>query len=1069
MPPVSYLLITFLSFNLEVGESIQEAGSDWVEIIEPRTRERMYVNLVTGECGWDPPQHVRVRQSSENQWWELFDQNNNRFYYYNALTKQTVWHRPQNCDVVPLARLQAMKRNSQSDSRSQPTGEGAQIRNNQNAEGRALSAQLPVMQGTEKGSEAAGIVQDQQDSMDRKEYGRTNSTWQPAPGTKASMLVKVDSGMSSVSSHGSIPQQQNSPSVAGQKPNSTKTSGQLQVQQAGCFQHGGKASNPLESKPSLHLKKTENGGFCLVLTNGPPHQTPQKAQPGQTQPLSPKCASAAPIYDEPPIESPIYDEPPMEVEPEGVSRSKVTAQKVAGQASQKGPTKLLQNSALHPQAVNKHSRKPSNTEYSPAGREYIKQMVNIDPSSKQSSSPNGTCDSSGRIHSGPLVAKDSCKQQWKILDMSSLKSNEVHSRQSSMQSQEYPTSVISHQDSGYSTGPSPSLRRRKGRRTMVGQARPGSLGSSSELNILNEKLIAEMRAVVGRAAEIRGSQASLNADIAESCILADIHKIRLQSEGRHLRQYANHSSKDNIAASNRSLHKLGSDIRASVDSELSTRQEVVRQKRTFEKVDFSSNSLERSITSQISLSLPSPVRNTPQIQNAGSNPKLNSGGQTCNVGYHFPYTTLRKPLPEKSMEDWAAKHLNMHTRGIFRRRLSIANMLSWVGGSIKKPMLVTSDRIIKKDACELFKLVQMYMGDRQTRMERVPIALMIVTKCWTMQGIRDELYIQLCRQTTDNLCYQSLAYGWELMAICLAFFSPSPKFQSYLEGYIYRHTDPAHDVKITQRINELLEMKNKKFSKSRKKRKQNIEEEEDLLISTYAKYCYRKLQKVAVTGGKKGLRKPTIEEIHHAKNAILTPSMFGSSLEEIMERQRERYPEKKLPWVQTHLSNKVLGLGGAQVEGIFRVPGDIDEVNALKLQVDQWRIPDNLADPHIPASLLKLWYRELEEPLIPQKFYPQCVNNYENPEAAVAVVASLPEINRLVLGYLIHFLQIFAQPVNVSKTKMDVNNLAMVMAPNCLRCQSDDPRVIFENTRKEMSFIRLLIVHLDTSFIKGDL
>lgn len=64
-------------------------------------------------------------------------------------------------------------------------------------------------------------------------------------------------------------------------------------------------------------------------------------------------------------------------------------------------------------------------------------------------------------------------------------------------------------------------------------------------------------------------------------------------------------------------------------------------------------------------------------------------------------------------------------------------------------------------------------------------------------------------------------------------------------------------------------------------------------------------------------------------------------------------------------------------------------------------------------------------------------------------------------------LQVFAQPSNVAITKMDVNNLAMVMAPNCLRCQSDDPRVIFENTRKEMSFLRMLIVHLDTSFIEG--
>jgi len=70
-----------------------------------------------------------------------------------------------------------------------------------------------------------------------------------------------------------------------------------------------------------------------------------------------------------------------------------------------------------------------------------------------------------------------------------------------------------------------------------------------------------------------------------------------------------------------------------------------------------------------------------------------------------------------------------------------------------------------------------------------------------------------------------------------------------------------------------------------------------------------------------------------------------------------------------------------------------------------------------------------------------------------------------VLTYLIRFLQVFAEPSNVSATKMDVNNLAMVMAPNVLRCESDDPRVILENTRKEMAFLKTLIVHMDTSLM----
>lgn len=221
-----------------------------------------------------------------------------------------------------------------------------------------------------------------------------------------------------------------------------------------------------------------------------------------------------------------------------------------------------------------------------------------------------------------------------------------------------------------------------------------------------------------------------------------------------------------------------------------------------------------------------------------------------------------------------------------------------------------------------------------------------------------------------------------------------------------------------------------------------------------------------------GLKKPNIEEIRHAKNAVFNPSMFGSSLQDIIAMQKERYPDRQLPWVQTRLSEEVLALNGDQTEGIFRygpvsravgvvttprvpfsslrvrssppqaspcsnphrVPGDIDEVNALKLQVDQWKIPTGLEDPHVPgrgrvgawggvgrgqscspmshscprptASLLKLWYRELEEPLIPHEFYEQCITHYENPEAAIAVVHSLPRINKMVLCYLIRFLQV---------------------------------------------------------------
>jgi len=64
---------------------------------------------------------------------------------------------------------------------------------------------------------------------------------------------------------------------------------------------------------------------------------------------------------------------------------------------------------------------------------------------------------------------------------------------------------------------------------------------------------------------------------------------------------------------------------------------------------------------------------------------------------------------------------------------------------------------------------------------------------------------------------------------------------------------------------------------------------------------------------------------------------------------------------------------------------------------------------------------------------------------------------------LVAVMQGFSRSEVVRVTKMDVNNIAMVWAPNCLRGLSNDPKVIFENTRREMGFVRTLILNLNTN------
>ncbi|KAM4613597.1 rho GTPase-activating protein 39 isoform 2-T2 [Polymixia lowei] len=1145
-------------------------SSDWVEILEPRSRERMYVNLASGECGWDPPLGAPVRQADGNQWWELFDPHSGRFYYYNSVGRRTVWHRPQGGDIVPLSQLQAMKRCTEG-KRPAGTAERQQHHGTTGSIGSVGSQgrrtplteqdrETPLPRAPET-TEKQPADPDLEPAADSRSQGDGSSTerstdgskepqrdpsqrWQPPPGSKAAMLVKVNSMSRSQPSpasqqhvhHGA----HSKGSVFTLHPSSNKSpGGHLSSTQGYKTAPSGKMA--ADTRQAHHLRKVSNGSFCLVTSeSGHPSPLLHRSQTSTPRPVSPQYGCTVPLYDDPVSECPIYDEPPIDMEVEGAhlhngpSLSRLT------------PTHSLQKPRLlqHPgssHSGSRHKRNPSASDYSPAGLECIKHMVNVDPKlGHLSGSPVPTRSPSPTSRQDPLLPQHQPhpqhqaqsqpqargqprdrdrepgtpgpgtlekKQGWRALEATVQRAMEArHSRQSSQASQDFPTSTpqatATYQDSGYSTGPSPSLRRKSRRRVGAGGGaggRPGSVGSTGELCALNERLMAEMREVVSRSNTMREVRAGLDPEMGERAVVVP----RTRSPADSLRWYGGGgagtagsagrcSSREDIAGAGvaRSLGRAGTHGNPA----LTSLDIPGRQKRTYEKVD----TLEKSITSQASLSSPETPGPPSQTGTLDLQAQLESrkkgmvDGRTASLGPHRPaahdnreggdggggraggssyqlsYATLRQPPPpDTGMEDWASKHLNMHTQGLFRRRVSIANMLSWNRGSIKKPMLVTSNRAVRKEACEMFKLVQAYMGDRPSRLDRRHCALLIVTKCWDMPGLRDELYVQLVRQTTGNISPRSLAAGWELMAVSLAFFAPSPKFRCYLEGYIQRHTEPASDKKLTQFILEQQELKLKKNSKSRKKRKANTEEDEGLPISTYAKFCYRKLQKVAITGGKKGLRKPTLEEIDHSRRAIVTPSLFGSSLEEVMERQSELFPDRKLPWVQVQLSQYVLALGGAQTEGIFRVPGDIDEVNALKLQVDQWRIPENLSDPNVPASLMKLWYRELEEPLIPMNFYKQCVSNYDDPVSAIAVVQSLPELNRLVLCYFIHFLQVFAQPANVAVTKMDVNNLAMVMAPNCLRCQSDDPRVIFENTRKEMSFLRMLIVHLDTSFIEG--
>ena len=294
--------------------------------------------------------------------------------------------------------------------------------------------------------------------------------------------------------------------------------------------------------------------------------------------------------------------------------------------------------------------------------------------------------------------------------------------------------------------------------------------------------------------------------------------------------------------------------------------------------------------------------------------------------------------------------------------------------------------------------------------------------------LNDEVFLQLIKQLSENPKPDSVRRGWELLGILLFFFAPeSPAVKEKLSKFVDNNSDSLLDGP-------------------------------EVSISQYAKHCLKRLQTPINN------LKPSIGAITQARFNIFNPSKFGATLEELMEMQSHLYPDLKIPWIESTLIKLIIENGGPKTEGLFRIAADPEQLHTAMVQLDQ-NIKPRLKDCHVAAVLLKQWLRQLPNPLIPDSMYAKCLLVCSQPDNACCLIDQLPGINRIVLAKLLQLLQQLCDEETVKITKMDVSNLAMVMAPNILRCDSQDPAVIFASQRKEMEFTKTLIIHYDTAFV----
>ncbi|KAK7262798.1 hypothetical protein RJT34_30379 [Clitoria ternatea] len=141
-----------------------------------------------------------------------------------------------------------------------------------------------------------------------------------------------------------------------------------------------------------------------------------------------------------------------------------------------------------------------------------------------------------------------------------------------------------------------------------------------------------------------------------------------------------------------------------------------------------------------------------------------------------------------------------------REKFTFEDMLSFQKDPIPTSLLKMNGDLVSR-ATKLFQIILKYMGiepsDRVTPIsldERVELVGKLYKQSLKRSELRDELFVQISKQTRNNPERQCLIKAWELMYLCASSMSPSKDIGGYLSEYIH---DVANGVATDPEIQAL--------------------------------------------------------------------------------------------------------------------------------------------------------------------------------------------------------------------------------------------------------------------------
>lgn len=202
------------------------------------------------------------------------------------------------------------------------------------------------------------------------------------------------------------------------------------------------------------------------------------------------------------------------------------------------------------------------------------------------------------------------------------------------------------------------------------------------------------------------------------------------------------------------------------------------------------------------------------------------------------------------------------------------------------------------------------------------------------------------------------------------------------------------------------------------------------------------------------LRRPTLQSLR--EKGYIKDQVFGCALAALCEREKSPVPR----FVQQCI--RAVEARGLDIDGLYRISGNLATIQKLRYKVDHDERLDlddgRWEDVHVITGALKLFFRELPEPLFPFSHFRQFIaaiklqDQAQRSRCVRDLVRSLPSPNHDTLRLLFQHLCRVVE--HGEQNRMSVQSVAIVFGPTLLRPETEETSMpmtmVFQNQVVEL-------------------